>query len=714
MDNDQFLQGKLISDCERIADKLYSGDEIHARTLWNKSADTIEKILHNSRGTQFEAELTDIINSIISSFSKGSICADLIKYNLIPKLYSLTESVDNSIVEFDNYKLLKSKSGLWALFDKRNNYYLNSLYNPMEEAQIRANILYKTSQKSFCIMGADLGYLPYSVWEKSYHSIKITIFENDANKIEWAKKYGVLDLIDPQSLNIVVDESVERLFDLFTKIDEETDNTGYYISQSIAFDAEGSTFDAIRAFKDNQFYVNEYSKMYEVNYQRNKLNSEGSFDNFVEFLKTKDLYKKVDHCLVIAGGPSVKDNIEAIKNKADDYFIISVNTSVKYLLSEGLCPDCVVVMDPTDGIVPHLEGAQEQLRNTPLISESVSNWKYNELYEGPRYTVEISDYFGKHEDTKYKWTLNTTVTAMALEVAVNLGAKAISVVGADLGYPDNMQYPGVAANKKDYEQYVLANNGEYIGTSNMLLRFKGEIERIIQSNEEISFINLSKNGAYIKGAFRGKWWEKTPLTGEYTEYVSKLKNEKMLGWKEKYYLMWQMIIKYISCGSSEENAFWNEVAGLFEEIKAAYINELEWAPQNASKQSNLVVLMTSDFIVTGDELSQKILEDAYKLRHNSGKDVLIINTSEYASGEKVAIENSVIPEKSPELFDKQDVIYMGERYAYFQMPENMPDIETAKIVMDQLADIGPELIIAYDPFSLMMVGCNKFFNVESR
>lgn len=708
---------RLISKSEEIADRIYSEDMIHAKTMWNSIADDIIEISNYVNCFSEEKFLiyNQLVNRIASSFSMGSICADYIKYDFIPMLFTLTAHETLQEVNFSHYSLVLSDSGLYCLYDKKNNKYFNSIKDPLTEARVKAEKIFRPEYSSYYIMGTDLGYFPLALWEKSYKSMHITVFDNSLEKISMAKTYGLLGQIDEDCLEVIISEDVSELFSYFSSTEGDIDDRGYYVSESIIAEADAVTMQAMRSFKDNQLYLYDYLGRYSVNFRLNNDNKSGDFDVFLRALTEADPSLCNKTFAVVAGGPSIKDEVDYLKNGRDSLFIISVNTSVRFLLENDLVPDCIAVMDPTEGILKHLNGLEERLEKIPLVFESCAYWKYIKNYTGPKYRVVATDYESTvlKKDTSNKWNGGTTVSCLAIELAINLGAKSILLIGLDLGYPDDMLYPGIEADKKAYECYILSNSGEMIGSSHTFLSFKKEIEEIIFGNEQIRFTNLSKKGAYIEGTFIGKWWETLP-NNEFKPYIERLISETMLSWKKKYYLMWQVVIKYLAEERSAGDGFWEKISDLFGVIKEGFLEESEDYTVENHGEKSAVVLMTSDFSMGGDELYEKILEDAYEIRHSAGKEILIINTSEYAGGARVALINPIVVEASTELINKDSIFYLGEKYPYFQMPINMPEIESVKVLISSLASMGVDRIISYDPFSLTAEGCKKYFKVVNR
>ena len=124
-------------------------------------------------------------------------------------------------------------------------------------------------------------------------------------------------------------------------------------------------------------------------------------------------------------------------------------------------------------------------------------------------------------------------------------------------------------------------------------------------------------------------------------------------------------------------------------------------------------MLTTFFSEESDELTTKILEDAVTLR-NKGKNVIILNSCEYLGGSPVAVENPVEVLYPEALAEKKDVVYKGVGFPYFQAPKGMPDADVIRSFLDMFSSSVPELVINYDPFSLMAAAFETITTVEHR
>ncbi|MBP3296321.1 MAG: motility associated factor glycosyltransferase family protein, partial [Lachnospiraceae bacterium] len=183
----------------------------------------------------------------------------------------------------------------------------------------------------------------------------------------------------------------------------------------------------------------------------------------------------------------------------------AVNTVLRRLFREGIRPDLVVAADQYIQMREHIEGIGDQTEGIPMIAERRTNWQYTERYLGPICFVSTENNSeDKEEDI---WEVSGSVAGLALEAAVRLGAGRIYLVGQDLAYPDGKTYaqgmPYVAEAESRGTMLVPSVNGGMVSTSEAFHWFRIGLETQIAKYKDIRFINLSRQGARIKGCVDG-------------------------------------------------------------------------------------------------------------------------------------------------------------------------------------------------------------------
>lgn len=172
----------------------------------------------------------------------------------------------------------------------------------------------------------------------------------------------------------------------------------------------------------------------------------------------KDIYKGKT-ALVVSAGPSLENNIEIIKKNRDKIIIFCVGTAVKALVSKGVTPDFVNIIENLD-CSGQLLGVD--LSEINLISEPYSHNSLYLLNVKQNFLFPSRTYWGNHYWSNLtgidisEYTVKGIVSYSALASAKMLGFSKLILVGQDLAYLNNQCYCSNSA----YSDLVLAVNPE--------------------------------------------------------------------------------------------------------------------------------------------------------------------------------------------------------------------------------------------------------------
>lgn len=710
----------LTSMCKRAVECLNRDNMSLVSELWRNYNATFEELVLYLKEKEWpEAEeLTYVLRKVAAQINNRSNCTLIIEDELLPLLVRLFSNTWEVIDINNDYSLVGTKSGFYSLKDNSLGKPINSLSDPLWEGYQKADELYDPTMTRFYILGVELGYLAYAVWKKSYEAVNVVVLDTEEN-VRLACEYGLLTDIEESSVTILCSDDINELFAEFTKIDEFVEQTGYYISENIIHRASDCR-DAMIAFRANQNAVNAYTTRYAVNYWKNKSGSSLDVDSLIDSVKQGYEVGEKSEFVIVGAGPSINDNVDFLRESVGKRVIIAVSTALKKLKNLDIKPDYITIVDPFPELMEHINGLEEFTKGIPLVAESVSNWKFVEQYNGPKYRVLANDYKEVIDEAERNnievWGYGRTVSVFAMELAAHMGAEVMYFVGTDYAYPGKKAYADSTSEDARCELEVLSVDGSMVGSTFIFKTFIDDTEKMIERYEgKIKFINMSRHGAYIKGAFCNKWWENGLDETNGPDVLRRIAGDATIDWNEKYYLLWQMISRELCFERGAPEAFWTETGATFDVIKNEFLGLVSLKSKEAAQATNgFVVLMTSDFRLGEEALSEQVLADATKIRHNAGKDVLIVNTCEFMGGRRVPLKNSIPKPVNELMAEKNEVVYLGERYPYFQMPMDMPNAQITEGFIEMLAQKTPELIISYDPFSLVAAACKTIFNVEHR
>lgn len=223
--------------------------------------------------------------------------------------------------------------------------------------------------------------------------------------------------------------------------------------------------------------------------------------------------------ICVASGPSLEKNIHLLKGQEDKSIIISADTALRRLLSEGIRPHVVVTLERpihtyTNYFKVLVEEYSEECKGILLVGQGVSPPQIFGRWPGPKIAV------GKVEIPVDRWFISgilggniirsgMSVAHMALMLSSIWGAKKIALVGQDLAFgEDGASHAGNTAAKSalDLEKKRGAEDnlevpgalGGTVKTTNIWFLFLKVFETLIPESG-CSVFDCTEGGALIKG-----------------------------------------------------------------------------------------------------------------------------------------------------------------------------------------------------------------------
>mgnify|MGYP003311426870 CR=1 FL=1 len=99
-----------------------------------------------------------------------------------------------------------------------------------------------------------------------------------------------------------------------------------------------------------------------------------------------------------------------------------------------------------------------------------------------------------------------SVTTLALEIALRLGATSIYLLGVDLAYPNGISHATGTMDRMGRDtngmKRVKSVNGDWVYTDLLFDSYRNWIESKINRYPQVDFYNLSTCGAHIEGCSR--------------------------------------------------------------------------------------------------------------------------------------------------------------------------------------------------------------------
>lgn len=211
---------------------------------------------------------------------------------------------------------------------------------------------------------------------------------------------------------------------------------------------------------------------------------------------------------VIATGPSLEqhfDQLRAVREQAERPLFVCVDTAWRPLLAQGIKPDVVVTIDHRI-TTRHL--APEDSSDTVLVYLPMTDPQVLMAWKGARYVgYSASPVYAaiRRQVSRGELFVGGSVIHPAVDLAVKMGARQITLFGADFAFPMNKTHAGwqdgdLGPQITVARHWALDGHGQRVKTQ---LNFRGylcELERYIASHPHVHFFNTSRAGAMITGA----------------------------------------------------------------------------------------------------------------------------------------------------------------------------------------------------------------------
>lgn len=216
---------------------------------------------------------------------------------------------------------------------------------------------------------------------------------------------------------------------------------------------------------------------------------------------------------VVAAGPSLEATIHLLLSaRKQDDLLISVDSSIKYLLAQEIVPDIVVSTDSTADEL-FKESDYSKLVNSKLVYFPRVPSCLLQKWQGPRFctysTGALYDQLAS-SNTRPRLYSAGSVLHTAVDFAVQSGAKELVLLGADFSFFGTSTHAGGNIDEglhlsiEDTGHYLLNGEGNRVPTWANFKGYLRDLEHYIQSHKHIQFINTSKKGAQIAGT---QYWE---------------------------------------------------------------------------------------------------------------------------------------------------------------------------------------------------------------
>ncbi len=403
-----------------------------------------------------------------------------------------------------SYELEQTSQGnpTLRMTDQKGSWYFHGNACPLDAARSFASTYYRTDRMGYCIYGLGLGYHVRALCEETCFAVPVTVFESDLNIIVLAMQMYDYSSLLQRNLKIVYDPDFHKFMEHIQN-DSEPPVIHYPSLRNISYEAVKKRMEEL--FVQDSSIRNQLVEML-ANFNSNILHCTHYVDELKSEITGKDVY-------LVAAGPSLDKNIELLKKKPKNAVIIVVGTAFRKLMNENIKPDYAVFLDSGSRVYGQVQNFDTKRVSCLIASTACKEIAQN--YQGDCYLVcqngfkEAQRYASEHGLNTYN--TGGSVSTIAFDIAIGLGAKSVIVIGLDLAYTGNKIHASGADWRTLSEDAtglveIKSFDGGTVRTTMAMEMYRLWFEkRIADANNALpkehvpDFINATEGGAYIAG-----------------------------------------------------------------------------------------------------------------------------------------------------------------------------------------------------------------------
>ena len=208
--------------------------------------------------------------------------------------------------------------------------------------------------------------------------------------------------------------------------------------------------------------------------------------------------------IIVAAGPSLTEEIEALKKAKGKVYLIVVDRILDYILDQGIEPDFIATVDPMKPIEYFTTRDNVTI---PLLTEYVSNWEVLDQHKGKKIFYNCGGYIAKmYQAAQVKppsLLTGASVATVAFSACLQLGFEKIVLVGQDLAFEGDYTHAGGVAEKvRDTSHVVMVEgmDGTEVRSRYDWKEFLTWFKDMIIMNPDVTVIDTKKKGAKIQGS----------------------------------------------------------------------------------------------------------------------------------------------------------------------------------------------------------------------
>ncbi|MCH5266293.1 MAG: motility associated factor glycosyltransferase family protein [Lachnospiraceae bacterium] len=443
------------------------------------------------------------------------LAADYMESGVLAPLQDVVTEVVSALPEPESdgeYRVEYTASGMTTVAKQIHGkwFYLHSNNCPAEDAMALANTWQENGVSRYIVAGLGFGY--QAVYLSENPLVQVEVYEEDERMVALAKAWSDMPvtLRERKNLRIIHDPGYRKFAEAAQEAERHPEEKICLYYPSLQTIRE----DSLRDRMNRLFMQIDNAKRWAGNLLLNFRYNTSRISHEIGELKEKFQGKTV---YLIAGGPSLDGNIHTLvshrkavlegKEQGADELVLTVGTSLKRCIAEGVSPDYAIITDPKESVYSQIQGIEDS--SVPMILLSTAFAWIARDYQGKKYLACQTGYeLAEKMAEEHGWQTvasGSSVTTTALDICIRLGAARVVFLGLDLAFTGGRSHQGVkeADSNAVSELMVPDIYGNPVATSKNLNLYREWLERrIARAKKEGSlteFIDASEGGARVEG-----------------------------------------------------------------------------------------------------------------------------------------------------------------------------------------------------------------------
>lgn len=388
---------------------------------------------------------------------------------------------------------------------------LNSAYNPKQEAVFWADGQRRLDASNLFILGLGNGVFAEEILRRRGQETKVVIYEPSLRVFLYVlEHFDIRFCFREPGVRLIVEALNEDLFAAVTETMITNDNYMDYMflfcpqMQSLFPDSRKQLLEMYardgigwiqtnRNIERRQIRISPYNQIHNLQYLEE--------NTVVPYLKK--VFPKDVPVILIGAGPSLKDEIEVLRNAGDKAFLFAADSALSFLLKENIVPDAFVCIEAKK---PMSFFQEEEICDIPAFVKVDSTHRLLRRHRAAKifgydigYPQTVYEEYGVPQ-SQYRYGSNGMTSLFS--ICDEMGVETVIFVGQDMCFgPDGRSHAGGRDEGfEKNERFLCENNqGETVQSRLDWFKLVKWYENAMLDCSMKHVINTSAHGAKIKG-----------------------------------------------------------------------------------------------------------------------------------------------------------------------------------------------------------------------